>query len=935
MIGYIQQTKKEKQPSKKSPEKTTKPRGIKHSVLKTSEILKGLFVSSLEGWKDDKEKFKTELINDIKSFLFEKWEKPWKAGLIFDEDGKVLSGFRNISGRLYKNSTNILSMERNGSKSPYFITISALRSQGGKLIDKLKVISVLSYIPMFKDRENKTPRKPDWMLPKLHLAVNVDYCEGIKKPVIKEVAFINHELNEYVENFLQQLISKKRVPKIYHDQADQCHYKHTSFSYDKESIHMVDFKQFHQIDSYYSVLFHEITHSTKNPKRLGRGKFGTTKTLKYANEELVAEMGAMIICTELGLKYNRQNGLVYLKGWLKSTTGDIDENLLEAYGFACDAADYLLKGIDLSKLVPKSMIDRAKETPDTDPKPEKKADKKKEARPGETASKKIEEKKEIETVLIPRTNPEELNYDLAYRAYTGTSFSPEKRAVSQQKGYANLLNEFAEEIEGIAKTDQQKELAVSEFTIFKERLLKKLTALLVAKSRCMSTMITGSSNFPVRSNQKKLDTEHKRLNEYIDFNDKAQKGIIKKIKRAIPKELADKQAFEEIENRVINYLASIISIIKGTQVGSAPHFRALLGSFIKTLSKKHQHEYVNKVFQIIKDTEKKHEVTIFSKTNKIWNLENQTDGARVTETGERVILENSVAKLVNNLDAERIQIITEDKPSEEARKLLKSKAFRWSPRFKAWQRINTSQAIYIAKIVFAELFPTTTKEEPKPEPKGQKEQLSLFGLGNTKAISLDNWKPNTHIITLKTDLGKFIGGYERNRFAMVLRGEKGAGKTRLLCQAINLFASQGLKCLFKSLEVSPESELFGSYTTYIDSKNKDHVFVDADTSLQALEKQCKIYDCIAIDSWGKLGGVDQGDFGQLVEKYPKVIWLVIFQSTTSGTARGGIMSEYDSSLVVQVAKGGNAVCEKNRYNSCDLTYNVFTKKLLKDENIKK
>ncbi|MBI9035465.1 hypothetical protein DWB61_03715 [Ancylomarina euxinus] len=606
MIGYIQQTKKEKQPSKKSPEKTTKPRGIKHSVLRTSEILKGLFVSSLDGWKEDKEKFKTELINDIKSFLFEKWEKPWKAGLIFDEDGKVLSGFRNISGRLYKNSTNILSMERNSSKSPYFITISALRSQGGKLIDKLKVISVLSYIPMFKDRENKTSGKPDWMLPKLHLAVNVDYCEGIKKPVIKEVAFINHELNEYVENFLQQLICKKRVPKIYHDQADQCHYKHTSFSYDKESIHMVDFKQFHQIDSYYSVLFHEITHSTKNPKRLGRGKFGTTKTLKYANEELVAEMGAMIICTELGLKYNRQNGLVYLKGWLKSTTGDIDENLLEAYGFACDAAEYLLKDIDLSKLVPKSMQDRAKESE-------------------------------------PETQKES---------------SPEKK----------------------------KEPGTS------------------------------------------------------------------KVKKADP---------------------------------------------IK------------------------------------------------------------------------------------------------------------------------------------------KEQLSLFGLGNTKAISLDNWKPNTHIIPLKTDLGKFIGGYERNRFAMVLRGEKGAGKTRLLSQAINLFATQGLKCLFKSLEVSPESELFGSYTNYIESKNKNHVFVDADTSLETLEKQCKIYDCIAIDSWGKLSGVDQGDFGRLVEKYPKVIWLVIFQSTTSGTARGGIMSEYDSSLVVQVAKGGNAVCEKNRYNSCDLTYNVFTKKLIKDENIKK
>jgi len=605
MLGLIiseeNTTTKKKKTSQKKKTKTTVQKTTEK--LRSSEILKGLFVSTLDGWKDDKEKFKLELINDIKSFLFTKWEKPWKAGLIFDEEGKVLSGFRNITGRLYKNSTNILSMERNSGKSPYFITIKALINQGGKLIDKTKVLSVLSYIPMFKDKENKTPRKPDWMLPKLHQAVNVDYCEGIKKPKVKQVQFINHELNEYVENFLEQLIKKKRVPKIYNDQADRCFYRHERLSYSRESIHMVDFKQFHKIEEYYSTLFHEITHSTQNPARLGRGDRNILNSLQYANEELVAEIGAMIMCTELGLKYNRQNGLVYLKGWLKSTKGDIDENLLEAYGLACDAAEYLLDGIDLEKLVPKSMQDRAKES---EPQTKKESSVKKKKEPG---------------------------------------------------------------------------------------------------------------------------------------------------------------------------------------------------------------------------------------TSKVKN----------------------------------------SKPTK-------------------------------------------------------KKQLSLFGLDKTKAISLDNWKPNSHIIPLKTDLGKFIGGYERNRFAMVLRGEKGAGKTRLLSQAINLFASQGLNCLFKSLEVSPESELFGSYTNYIENKNKNHVFVDADTSLKTLEKQCKIYDCIAIDSWGKLEGLDQGDFGRLVEKYPKVIWLVIFQSTTSGTARGGIMSEYDSSIVVQVARGGNAECEKNRYNSCDKIYNVFTKKLVENEN---
>ena len=588
MLGYI---------IKDTRVKKTVKRIAKRTKLRTSEILKGLFESNLDGWKDDKEKFKLELINDIKTFLFTKWEKPWKAGLVFNETGKVLSGFRNVSGRLYKNNSNILTMERNAGKSPFFITISALKNKGGKLIDKSKVISVLSYIPMFKDKENKTPRKPDWMLPKLHLAVNVDYCEGIKKPVFKQVFFKDNEFNQYVENFLKELVKKKRVPKIHTDQADRCYYTHSALNFNNESIHMVNIKQFKKVAEYYSTLFHEITHSTMNPKRLGRGKLGVSATLDYPNEELVAEMGAMIICSELGLKYNRQNGITYLKGWLSQAKGDVDKNLMESYGYACDAADYLLDGIDLSKLVPKTMSDRAK----------------------------------------------------------------------------------------------------------KEEKLKK-----------------------------KVETK---------------------------------------------------------------------------------------------------------------------------------------------------------KPKSTGKKTQKAK------------------------------------------------QLTLMGPSPKKMItSLANWKPNSHIIDLKGQLGKFIGAYEKDRFAIVLRGEKGAGKTRLLCQLIDLFASQNLKSLFLSLEVSPQSELFGNYVSYIGKQNLKNVSVSGDCSMKQLETYCKSFDVIAIDSWGKLQDLlAQEDFGRLIEKYPKVIWLVIFQSTTAGTARGGVMSEYDSSIVIQVAKGGRAVCEKNRYNSCDQTYNVFTKKIVSNE----
>jgi hypothetical protein len=42
------------------------------------------------------------------------------------------------------------------------------------------------------------------------------------------------------------------------------------------------------------------------------------------------------------------------------------------------------------------------------------------------------------------------------------------------------------------------------------------------------------------------------------------------------------------------------------------------------------------------------------------------------------------------------------------------------------------------------------------------------------------------------------------------------------------------------------------------------------------------------------------------------------------------MVEFDAGTVIQVNKGGHAVCEKNRYASTDLVYNVFDKQLEKE-----
>jgi antirestriction protein ArdC len=336
----------------KSRNKIIKNTNSKRNIMAKKFDFQGFL--GLDGWEDDKEKFKIELLNDIKTFLFTKWEKPWIPSLIFDNSGKVILGFKNVNGNIYNNAYNIFQMKEKVGNSPYFITLKKLKSEGGEILDKDKIINAISFIPITEESKVTKTVHVKFRLPKLHSVINVDYVKGVKAPKYHLSQFKEHELNEYIENFLNQLKKLKRIPKVYYDQADKAYYVSNPPIYSKDEIHIVQVKQFKEIAEYYSTLFHEIIHSTNNPNRLGRGK----SKLAYANEELVAEIGANILCDLMGLQYNRVNSVTYLRGWAGQAKGDKDKNLLEAYEFACDAVNYLIEGIDLDNLVPETMQSR-------------------------------------------------------------------------------------------------------------------------------------------------------------------------------------------------------------------------------------------------------------------------------------------------------------------------------------------------------------------------------------------------------------------------------------------------------------------------------------------------------------------------------------------------------------------------------------------------
>lgn len=109
-----------------------------------------------------------------------------------------------------------------------------------------------------------------------------------------------------------------------------------------DDIRMPPFEAFHDAESYYATLIHELTHWTRHPSRLdrdlGRKRFGDAG---YAMEELVAELGAAFVLADIDIApMPRAEHASYIASWLKVLKED-KRAIFAAAAHAQRAAGYL------------------------------------------------------------------------------------------------------------------------------------------------------------------------------------------------------------------------------------------------------------------------------------------------------------------------------------------------------------------------------------------------------------------------------------------------------------------------------------------------------------------------------------------------------------------------------------------------------------------
>ena len=114
------------------------------------------------------------------------------------------------------------------------------------------------------------------------------------------------------------------------------------YALEPDHVQMPPIEAFEDAGAYYATLAHELTHWTRHPNRLdrdfGRKRWGDQG---YAQEELVAELGAAFLAADLELTPEiRSEHAAYIATWLQALRDD-KRFIFSAAAHAQRAVDYL------------------------------------------------------------------------------------------------------------------------------------------------------------------------------------------------------------------------------------------------------------------------------------------------------------------------------------------------------------------------------------------------------------------------------------------------------------------------------------------------------------------------------------------------------------------------------------------------------------------
>lgn len=275
------------------------------------------------------------------------------------------------------------------------------------------------------------------------------------------------------------------------------------------------------------------------------------------------------------------------------------------------------------------------------------------------------------------TLTEEL-HDIAYQAYSNTSFSPEKRRDQILK---ELQQELAEDLEALDENTGEYEIKYIEHA--REWLQKK--------SRCISVMITGPTNFPTRRNEKANNAEDKSWQDFRSWRTRYSKAV-NRVHNLSPEDDMD-VAIKKVDKLIIAQ-ETMKQINKITRQKNKTDNEKIQEMIESGISEKLAHN------SMIPDCFGGIGFQSFTLTNNNAKIKAAKD--KIETMRKRIEVKSDFEPIrftggIINIEADRVTITHDEKPDRNAINKIKNRGFNWSRNYGCWSRKHTAAALHDAK----------------------------------------------------------------------------------------------------------------------------------------------------------------------------------------------------------------------------------------------
>lgn len=266
------------------------------------------------------------------------WRKPWN-----------ISGTANKrwSGKEYRGVNTFLAV-MSGREGPW-LTFKMVRDAGGRVLKGEKSEKVVFWkVKTWTEKKDGEEKEQRRFILRYYNVFSLEQTSLYKEPD-KWPKWLKEEKAKTGKGNGKKPIKKaEKIWKEYENRPELKHGGNRAFYRPSDDfIQLPVTKNFHSVEEYHSVKFHEMIHSTGHSGRLERfprdailPPFGSED---YSKEELVAEMGAAFLMAEAGIEFEAalDNSAAYIKSWMGKLEDD-PKLVVRAASRAQRAVDHIL-----------------------------------------------------------------------------------------------------------------------------------------------------------------------------------------------------------------------------------------------------------------------------------------------------------------------------------------------------------------------------------------------------------------------------------------------------------------------------------------------------------------------------------------------------------------------------------------------------------------